>query len=185
MMFDEKSIDLGGLWLDEATKAGRSQTLYLQKLGRQSDWGHETDPIDTRVESAVAAVFRPDDSAFSLYQIGSYPELSSVIAGLPANREKPRQNIDVIVFTHAELVSAGITVLSDVPGELGCVAANRLHVDIESDNRDSYATLCRQAMSGGRTVRRFKKKSEVSQIVSAQEAYGCEAFAGNGNCPCH
>ncbi len=185
MMFQDGPIDLGGLSIGEATEDGPFQTLYIRKLGKQSDWGHGTDQIDARVESAAAAVFRPEDSAFSLYQVGSPLELRSVIAGLAANRANPLQNIDVVAFTYAELMFAGIAVLSDVPGELGCVAANRLHVDIESDSRESYATLCRRAISDGRAVRRFKKKSEVSHIVASQKAYGCEAFAGNEVCPCH
>ncbi len=184
MFSDDIGIDLGGLWLG-GNSPGNVTEAFLRKVDRQTDWGNSTEDEGDPTIATAKVVFRPEDSAFSLYRVKSPADLHVVLGGLAGNRGNPSQNIDAVFFTKTELIDVGIELLWEVDGELTCHAANRFHLDVRSEQRRSFLDLCGRSIQAGRQVKRFSKKQVVKGIIEERTDYGCEAFGGEPTtCQC-
>ncbi|MEX1039338.1 MAG: hypothetical protein WDZ51_01825 [Pirellulaceae bacterium] len=156
--------------------------VYLRKLNRRSDWGISGDPRDGRVAHAAERVFETDPtSKYSLYRVRSSVELQRVAVGLNGNRHSLVENLDLISFTPDELSTCGI-VLTETAGETRCLAANRLHVDVEA-SKDQLTRLCRLAMDAGRSSARVSK-SIMRGVASELTTFGCHATTDAADHPC-
>jgi hypothetical protein len=156
--------------------------VYLRKLDKRSHWGHSEDPSDSRTETAVAEVFHPSETAFSLFKAVNDEDLYRIVVGLNSLRASLSQQIDFVAFTESELLSAGIT-LSVTPGETTCHAANRLHVDGSASGDDSLRQLCHALFGANRAAFRVTK-SEASEIAAHMQAFGCQAVITDSVCQC-
>ena len=132
--------------------------FFIRKINRKSDWESEDGDID----GIVPKIFEFSESdKYSLYWAIDTPTLEAVLGGLVLNRAH-LQNIDLLLFTLAELDEIGIEII-DSPGDTPCGLANHLHVDIRCD-RNQLRELCILAKSKQRGSSRISKKKVLTEL---------------------
>lgn len=159
--------------------------ILVRKLDKKSTWGDVSDVSGDRIEHIASHVFPAAESQFSLYQVNSDDELKRVVVGLNSYRQRLRDKIDFVAFTHAEITTAGLSIV-DSPGNTLCDAANRLHVDIvaPSPGHAAFRRLCAKVVEAHRPTFRISRV-KAREMVGELKQYGCHVFEANTDCPCN
>ena len=154
---------------------------FIRKLRRASDWGQSDEPINDRVASAVAKVFRNQlEPEISVYLVTTDDDLRRVAIGYNAGRKGSlHEMIAFLPILKSELEQQGIQITKK-PANLKCDYANQLHYDlIASDNQ--LDALCRSLMNSNRDVGRC---SESTMRAAEQRAADekCKSVPGIIEC---
>jgi hypothetical protein len=154
---------------------------YLRKVDAASHWGTAKDDVDSRIDTALAKVFAPDEGRISVYCIQRRDDLRRVVVALDANRQFPGNAIRFLAISPDELRPFS---LDTTPGATKCREANRLHNDIVvMDRMYRLRELVMAMIAADRTVRNFSKKALAVGLTLADGDF-CNARSPSFGCAC-
>lgn len=156
--------------------------MFLRKIDRKSDWGHDADIQTERLGNAVSKVFHGCDNRFSIYCVDNNDDLRAVVVGLNSGRHSPNQQLDFVAFTEDEFQTVGIE-LERTAGKTNCGQANRLHLDAHFKDVIDLSRLCQLAMYTKRLPFRISR-SEAKSLSEDAAKNGCGAVVSIPGCGC-
>ena len=162
--------------------AGLNLPVFLRKIDRKGDWGHDVDSVEQRLGQAVSKIFHGCESCFSVYTAASVDDLRAIVVGLNSGRQSSSQQIDFLAFTADEIQTTGIR-LVQTAGETDCHRANRLHLDAHFRDTIDLLRLCKFAMDSKRVSFRISR-GDAKQIFDTANEDGCGAVVAPPHCGC-